>query len=77
MASDEWRRRRDLEGGKQVLVWVRESRDEELVVEDHTYYGGGYRIYRHDLAADSRERIGTYAGPEEATDRAIAELARR
>ena len=77
MTLDEWDRRRDLEGGKQLVIWIQADRREEISVENHTYYGGGYRIYVTDLDDDGREWIGTFETPDEATDHAIVELASR
>jgi hypothetical protein len=43
-----WRRRRDLEGGKELGVWLLlagETVEEELYVESHEYRGGGFDVY--------------------------------
>jgi hypothetical protein len=43
-----WRRRRDLEGGKELGVWLLlegETVKEELYVESHEYRGGDFDVY--------------------------------
>ena len=44
-----WKRRRDLEGGKELGVWLLVDDDgavdEELYVETHEYRGGGFDVY--------------------------------
>ncbi|MEF8822030.1 MAG: hypothetical protein V5A52_07110, partial [Halovenus sp.] len=43
-----WRRRRDLEGGKELGVWVLlddDTVDTELYVESHEYRGGEFDVY--------------------------------
>ena len=44
-----WTRRRDLEGGKELGIWLLLDSDglvqEELYVESHEYRGGGFDVY--------------------------------
>lgn len=44
-----WERRRDLEGGKELGVWLllndEGDVEEELYVESHEYRGGGFDVY--------------------------------
>lgn len=44
-----WERRRDLEGGKELGVWLLVDDDggvdTELYVESHQYRGGGFDVY--------------------------------
>lgn len=44
----EWHRRRDLEGGKELGIWLLidgESVERELYVETHEYRGGAFDVY--------------------------------
>ncbi|NEU56203.1 hypothetical protein [Halorussus sp. MSC15.2] len=43
-----WQRRRDLEGGKELGVWLLvddDSVERELYVESHEYRGGNFDVY--------------------------------
>ncbi|ELY79540.1 hypothetical protein [Natrinema gari] len=44
-----WTRRRDLEGGKELGIWLlvddEGTVEEELYVESHEYRGGGFDVY--------------------------------
>lgn len=44
-----WQRRRDLEGGKELGVWLlideSDRVERELYVESHTYRGGDFDVY--------------------------------
>jgi hypothetical protein len=43
-----WQRRRDLEGGKELGVWLLSDGgivEEELYVESHEYRGGDFDVY--------------------------------
>ena len=43
-----WRRRRDLEGGKELGIWLLLSDgtvEKELYVESHEYRGGDFDVY--------------------------------
>lgn len=44
-----WERRRDLEGGKELGIWLLVDEtgtvDTELYVESHEYRGGGFDVY--------------------------------
>lgn len=45
LEPDGWTRRRDLEGGKELWVWLSDDSDTELYVESHQYRGGDYDVY--------------------------------
>jgi len=44
-----WKRRRDLEGGKEIGIWLLVDEDggveRELYVESHEYRGGRFDVY--------------------------------
>lgn len=42
-----WHRRRDLEGGKELGVWllIDDGLERELYVESHEYRGGAFDVY--------------------------------
>lgn len=43
-----WLRRKDLEGGKELGVWLKSNQGqvlEELYVESHEYRGGNFDVY--------------------------------
>ena len=69
-----WERRRDLEGGKELGVWllVDESGtvDTELYVESHEYRGGGFDVYTATPEGDW-EHKGEFASVQEAFEQAI------
>ncbi len=54
----EWNRRRDLEGGKEIGIWIG-SDDRELYVEDLTYRGDGYSVYLRTPEAEWHEKLST------------------
>lgn len=70
MPTDEWTRREDLEGGKQIRIWLHDDSEEELYVEDLTYRGEGYVVYLHDADTDAWETLGEYDEREPALERA-------
>ncbi|PSP55028.1 hypothetical protein BRC82_07440 [Halobacteriales archaeon QS_1_67_19] len=67
-----WERRRDLEGGKELGVWLLVDEEggveRELYVESHEYRGGGFDVYR---ATPDGE--WDHEGEFEARDEAFAE----
>jgi hypothetical protein len=69
-----WRRRRDLEGGKELGVWLLLDDGtvvEELYVESHEYRGGDFDVYTAS-PDDEWDHRGTFATVEEAFDAALA-----
>lgn len=68
-----WQRRKDLEGGKELGVWLLLDEsgqvDRELYVESHTYRGGDFDVYTATPEGDW-EHKGTFETPVEAFDRA-------
>ncbi len=57
MPIEGWRRREDLEGGKQIRIWLRDDDAEELYVENLTYRDEGYAVYLYDVEDDEWETI--------------------
>ncbi|ERH08849.1 MAG: hypothetical protein J07HX64_00598 [halophilic archaeon J07HX64] len=71
-----WRRRRDLEGGKELGVWLlleEDTVDTELYVESHEYRGGGFDVY---TATPDGEwtHVGGFETASEAFDAALAHI---
>jgi hypothetical protein len=69
-----WRRRRDLEGGKELGVWLLRDGDtleEELYVESHEYRGGDFDVYTASPDGEW-EHEGTFETVENAFDAALA-----
>ncbi len=67
-----WQRRRDLEGGKELGVWLLlddGTVDTELYVESHEYRGGAFDVY---TATPDGEwtHVGTFETPSAAFDAA-------
>jgi len=71
-----WQRRRDLEGGKEIGVWLLVDDDgsveRELYVESHEYRGGDFDVYT--TADDEWTHEGEFETSEEAFGRAVALL---
>jgi hypothetical protein len=67
---DGWTRRRDLEGGKELCVWLSDTSDTELYVESHRYRGDDYDAYTTD-AADNWNHLGEYGTVTAAIDAAV------
>jgi hypothetical protein len=68
-----WRRRRDLEGGKELGVWLcleDGTVKEELYVESHEYRGGDFDVYVASPEGEW-EHTGTFETTEDAFDTAI------
>lgn len=71
-----WLRRRDLEGGKELGVWLLlddGTVEKELYVESHEYRGGGFDVYTAtpDGTWDHR---GTFDRSGDAFDAALAHI---
>lgn len=70
----EWRRRRDLEGGKELGVWLLVTADgavdTELYVESHRYRGGDFDVYTATPAGEWTHE-GTFETRSAAFDRAL------
>jgi len=68
-----WERRRDLEGGKEIGVWLLVNDDgsveRELYVESHQYRGGNFDVYT--MAEDEWNHEGEFDTSEEAFSRAL------
>jgi hypothetical protein len=69
-----WRRRRDLEGGKELGIWLlldRGTVEEELYVESHEYRDGDFDVYvaSPDGTWDHR---GTFETATDGFDAALA-----
>ncbi len=69
-----WTRRRDLEGGKELGVWLLRTDGrvvEELYVESHEYRGGDFDVY---TATPDGEwtHVGEYGAATDAFDAALA-----
>ena len=66
-----WERRRDLEGGKELGIWLRLNDHsevvEELYVESHEYRDGGFDVYTATPDGD-----WTHLGEFETVDAAFA-----
>lgn len=68
-----WRRRRDLEGGKELGVWLlleEGTVEEELYVESHEYRGGDFDVYTTSSDGEWEHR-GTFDTADDAFDEAL------
>jgi hypothetical protein len=68
-----WRRRRDLEGGKELGIWLlleEGTVEEELYVESHEYRGGDFDVYVASPDGEWDHR-GTFKRVESAFDAAL------
>lgn len=70
-----WQRRRDLEGGKELGVWLLVDDDgdvdTELYVESHEYRGGGFDVYTATPEGDWTHK-GAFGDRAAAFERALA-----
>ena len=68
-----WHRRRDLEGGKELGVWLLVDDDgaveQELYVESHEYRGGDFDVYTATPEGDWSNE-GTFEAVEDAFEHA-------
>lgn len=72
-----WERRRDLEGGKELGVWLLlddGTVEEELYVESHEYRGGDFDVYVASPDGEW-EHEGTFEAVGDAFDAALASIA--
>lgn len=72
----EWRRRRDLEGGKELGVWLLfdgGTVENELYVESHRYRGDDFDVYTASPDGEWNH-IGSFDTAEEAFDVALARI---
>ena len=73
----QWERRRDLEGGKELGVWLLVDDDRsvetELYVESHEYRGGKFDVYTTS-ADDQWEHHGEFETSQEAFGQARSML---
>ena len=69
-----WERRRDLEGGKELGVWLLVDSDgaveRELYVESHEYRGGNFDVYSATPDGDW-EHEGEFETQRDAFERAL------
>lgn len=72
----QWTRRRDLEGGKELGVWLLENNDRnvetELYVETHEYRDDGFDV--HTAENGEWEKKGTFDDQHEAFELALSIL---
>ncbi|WP_158058244.1 hypothetical protein [Halorussus halophilus] len=72
-----WERRRDLEGGKELGVWLLvddETVETELYVESHEYRGGKFDVYTTSAKDDEWAHHGEFETPHEAFEQARSML---
>jgi hypothetical protein len=73
-----WRRRRDLEGGKELGVWLLlddGAVEKELYVESHEYRGGDFDVYTASPDGEWEHR-GTFDTADDAFDAALTQVER-
>lgn len=70
MSISGWRRREDLEGGKQIRIWLSEDEREELYVENLTYRNEGYAVYVYDVESDEWKAVTQTESRADAVERA-------
>jgi hypothetical protein len=71
-----WHRRRDLEGGKELGVWLLVDDgavDTELYVETHEYRGGDFDVYTATPAGEWTH-VGTHETATAAFDAALEHI---
>lgn len=69
-----WHRRRDLEGGREIGIWILESGKEiidEVVIKSYSYRGGYFVLYTIDNSESLRIKLGEYKTARSAFDEAI------
>ena len=73
-----WQRRRDLEGGKELGVWLlvdNRDIDTELYVESHEYRGGDFDVYAATPDGEW-DQEGSFETAAEAFDAALGRIER-
>ena len=71
-----WQRRRDLEGGKELGVWLLlddGTVEKELYVESHEYRGGDFDVYTASPDGEW-EHNGSFDTADDAFDAALAQI---
>ena len=71
-----WQRRRDLEGGKELGVWLLlddGTVEKELYVESHEYRGGDFDVYTASPDGEW-EHNGSFDTVNDAFDTALAQI---
>lgn len=71
-----WRRRRDLEGGKELGVWLLLNDgvvEKELYVESHEYRGGDFDVYTASPDGEW-DHNGTFDTVDDAFDAALEQI---
>lgn len=64
-----WHRRRDLEGGREIGIWILRSSegvDKEITVKSYAYRDGPFELYETDPDDSVRIKIGEYETAREA-----------
>ena len=72
----EWQRRRDLEGGKELGVWLLVDDgtvEDELYVESHEYRDGGFDVYTASPDGEW-DHHGTFDTAQDAFDAALTRI---
>lgn len=70
MPIEGWRRREDLEGGKQIRIWLSEGGTRELYVENLTYRDEGYIVYSYDVTEDEWQVVAETDSRADAVEKA-------
>lgn len=70
MPIEGWRRREDLEGGKQIRIWLSEGGTRELYVENLTYRDEGYVVYSYDVTEDEWQVVAETDSRADAVEKA-------
>lgn len=73
-----WHRRRDLEGGREIGIWILESSEgvnKEITIRSHAYRGEPFKLYETDPKDSIRIKIGEYETAREAFERTREYLA--
>jgi hypothetical protein len=66
----DWNRRRDLEGGKEIGIWIGAD-NRELYVENLTYRSDGYSVYIYDAETDAWDQRLSTEDREQAFEAAV------
>jgi len=71
-----WERRRDLEGGKELGIWLLVDDgavERELYVESHEYRGGDFDVYTATPDGEW-DRVGGFESADAAFEAALTEI---